>query len=45
MNSGLIGTISVCFGLLIGLTSILFYFIKKRQKNDVEKLKQEKERQ
>jgi hypothetical protein len=43
MNSGLIGIISVCFGLLMGLTSILFSFIKKRQKNDVEKLKREKE--
>jgi uncharacterized protein YlxW (UPF0749 family) len=43
MNYSLIGTISVCSGLLIGLTSVVFSFINKQQKNNVEKLKHEKE--
>jgi hypothetical protein len=43
MNSALIGIISGCFGLLIGLASIFFSSLKKRQKDNVEKLRLEKE--
>jgi hypothetical protein len=43
MNSVLIGILSGCFGLLIGLASMLFSFVKKRQKDNVEKLRLEKE--